>query len=658
MIIKTHCIKYVLIMLSVSFIILSTEMTTYAAKYLHMERPRLAAEFLIESEKDERSGPDHDRKNKSMAYSEKLDIDTRGWIYHPAFVVYSLILSPEWKQTSEQSDTSDKQKTRAFLQGYNARFVFLQNKPYTLTLSGNKNMSTFHSNFAERSISETESFGAALELKYQVLPSRLDYLRTEGNQTGFFSTKSITNQVRFGTDYKEMGGHTRIDASFLNNKQETGSTIIKTTTKNASLRNIYDLSDFSGAKLNSLFALRDLETDYSKRKVVIWSENLNVIHRKNLSTRYSIRTNRTTMGTSEKSLSRTIGFGLTHSLYENLTTGLSVSGGRSQSSSRADDSYGAGLDWHYVRNIPWGRINVDIGHSYKVNDTRFSSGFAEITDESLVLTDPQGTLLAEKNVDSASIAVTDSNQIPYINNIDYRISIIGSFTRIIRIPTGSIPASGAGATVLVDYQYQTGPAFDYSIIDQDYGVTLDLWKVWRVYYSYNRVKEDYLSGIKPDTLSKSVSHRAGTDFKWKWSMTKFEYSDRRSTELSLVRWNASEAITIMPTKRIFLSFSGKLGETKYEGSATTGDTETFNGVGANIEVITSPRTRLSIKGFRNKISGTAIKTVNSGFSSVFKWVFGIYNGNIVYNFTEDKDNISAEIFRKQFIGFVIKRDFF
>lgn len=631
---------------------LLTEVETCAEKYFHMERPRLAAEFSFEFEEDNRSGPDTDRKDTSVTYSEKLDIETSGWMYHPALAIYSLVLTPEWEQISERSDDSDIERTNTFLQGYDAEFTFLQYKPYTLTLRGSKYMTTYNSSFAEKSKSETDTYGATLDLKYKVLPSSLDYLHSESDQTGFFSTRTERDQVRFRTRYKKMGGDTSIDASYLNNEQTTGTAVITTTTKNARLRNSNNLLNFPGAKLDSLFALRDLKTDFSERKVLTWSENLRVKHRENLSTSYTMRTEGTRTGESEKSQSQNIGFGLSHTLYENLTTGFNVNGGKSTSASRAEDRYGAGLNWNYIRKIPWGRINVNIGHKYRVADIRVESDLAEVNDESVALTDPQGTFLANDHIDDASIVVTDSSQVPYIKDIDYSISSVNFLTRITRIPTGSIPP---GATVLVDYEYQPDPAFDYSLFDQKYGVILDLWKAWRVYYNFNRSTQNFLRGIEPDTLSRNLSHNAGTELKWKWSRTKVDYTDRRSTELSLVRWNSSETISIKPAKRIFLSFSGNYGETKFKDS---GDKETFNGVSTNVQIITSRRTRLRLNGFRNEISGSAIDTVSSGLSSVFEWFYGIYNGNIVYRFTEEKDNMSAEKFRNHLIAFVIKRELF
>ena len=104
-----------------------------------------------------------------------------------------------------------------------------------------------------------------------------------------------------------------------------------------------------------------------------------------------------------------------------------------------------------------------------------------------------------------------------------------------------------------------------------------------------------------------------------------------------------------------MSFSGNFGETRFKDS---GDKENSQGISTNVQIITSRRTRLSFNGFRNEISGSAIDTVSSGLSSVFEWFYGIYNGNIIYRFSEEKDNMSAEKYRNHLIAFVIKRELF
>ena len=134
-----------------------------AYQYYQISRPKLGFELGYEFDKDKRTGF-RDRDDTTSTYSERVDISTDGWFYHPALLEYELTLSPEWEQIIEDND-GEKDKTRTFLQGYDAEFIFLQYKPYTITLFGNRNQSTISSNFAEKTKVDSDSYGARLNLR-------------------------------------------------------------------------------------------------------------------------------------------------------------------------------------------------------------------------------------------------------------------------------------------------------------------------------------------------------------------------------------------------------------------------------------------------------------------------------------------------------------
>ncbi|MEK6527893.1 MAG: hypothetical protein AABZ36_03295, partial [Nitrospirota bacterium] len=240
----------------------------------------------------------------------------------------------------------------------------------------------------------------------------------------------------------------------------------------------------------------------------------------------------------------------------------------------------------------------------------------------------------------------------YIKDIDYRVTEIDSFVRISRIIGGGI---SNGQVVLIDYKYLSNPAFDYSTFSQSYGVGLNLWNAWRIYYKFNHLKQEFLSGIPPDRLIDDNIHTAGTELEWKWSRTSLEFEDKQVTILPTERWRVEETITIRPERRIYFNLSGDYGANKFKD---TGEIERFNSIRATLQVITSNWSWLRFEGFRNKLSGQLQKTTNSGLSSTFEWFYGIWRMGISYRFLNEKDEISQETFKNNYLLFEIKRTLF
>jgi hypothetical protein len=622
-----------------------------SGQWLHMERPSLGAGLSFEHEIDKRKGPDITRTDKTTTYNERLDIETSGWVYHPALVVYTLTMSPEWEQISDKSEGSDKQESRSFLQGYSGELVFLQYKPYTLRLFAGKSMNTIHSNYAERTRTESENFGATLYLKYDILPATLSYTHFEDRQRGFFDTDNEGDRTTLRMRYKKMGGDTRINAEYIENKHTVASsTSTENTVSSARFQNFYRLPENKDFIINSFFNAREIKTNFSRERTLTWSEVLNLKHRENLSTTYKLKIENVGYEDSRSRLSKSASFGLSHTLYENLITTVRFAGGQSEFEDEGEDTYSTGLDWNYRRVIPGGKIFVNIGHTYRVFDTRYVSELAEVTNESIVLRDGSISLLFHEFVDTSTIVVTDATgSITYVNGIDYTISSIGTFTRLIRL---AIPN---GTTVLVDYKYQSDPAYDYSIFTQSYGVSLNLWQAVRLSYRFNRSKQRVLRGTKQDGPSENIQHSADAELKWRWTVSRFDYLKRDSTELPLERMRFTETMTFRPRKNFFVSASGVIGTTKF---TKTDDIEHFRGLRSRIQSVFLNNSRVSLEGFINETSGSTINTSDSGVDATYEWKYRIYSGKFLYEFSERRDKDSGELQRNNLFLVTVERELF
>lgn len=643
-----------LILLGLIILVFLTVETAYARKNFMVERPKLGLRFSYEFEKDERSGPDINTEGESMTFAEGLDIETEGWAYHPALAIYTLRLSPEWEQVSERSDGSDKTSAQTFLQGYFTEITLLQYKPYTLRLFARKQMSTLESSFAQRSKSESSIYGSTLLLKYRILPTFVNYSHIESRQTGFFDTTNAKDDLSLDMRHDQYLGDSNLKASYTDSSRTTRGVNVQTISQSASLQNYYKFTGDRKITLGTALGYRDVRGDFSESTGYNVSENILWKHRENLSTNYSLRYDKSESGTFTAE-SKDAGFSLTHLLYENLTTSINTSASSSQFTGGSLNVYRGGVNFNYTRKIPWGNIRVTTGVDYKQTEQDITLDYLQITDEAVTLTDGTITLLANKNIDVASIVITDNNIPPsvfYVKDADYRITTRGSFVRISRIAGGGI---NSGDTVLVSYRYISNPAFDFSLFGQSYGISLDLWSAWRTYYSFNRSTQRFISGVEPDELSDDSVHTAGTSLEWKWSRTTLEYKDLQTTNTPTESWHIEEAITLRPNQRLSLNLFIGSGTTKFKDTV---EEETFNSIRGNIHVLVASNSRFTLEGFRNETSGSVEKTTDTGVLSTYEWSYGIWVINLSYRFSNEEDDISQETYKNQYVLCRINRSLF
>ncbi|MBI4682073.1 MAG: hypothetical protein HY757_03105 [Nitrospirae bacterium] len=635
------------------FIIIIGE-TAYAKQNFMVERPKLGLEFSYEFEKDERSGPNINSEDESMTFSERLDIETEGWAYHPALAIFTLRLSPEWEQISEQPEGSDKTDSDKFLQGYFTEVTLLQYKPYTLRLFANRQMSTVESSFAQRSKSESDTYGSTLILKNRILPTLVNYSHIDSRQTGFFDTDNVKDELSLDMRHDKYLGDTNLKAVYSDSSRTTRGVTVNTRSQNAAIQNSYRLTEDKKVTLGSALSYRDEKSDFAERTGYVVSENLLWNHRKNLSTNYTLMYDKSDAGILSSEL-KGAGFSLTHLLYENLTTAINTSASSNQFTGGELNVYSGGIDLNYIRNIPWGKINVTAGFDYKQTDQNISPDYIQVIDEPVTLTDGTVALLANKNVDIGSIIVTDNGvppSITYIKDVDYRVTMIDSIVRISRITGGAI---NNGDTALVSYRYIGNPAFDFSTYGQSYGVNLGLWSVWRIYYNFNRSTQRFLSGIPPDELIDDITHTAGTELEWKWSRTTLEYKDSQTSNTPTESWRMEEAVTLRPNEKIYFNLFGNYGATTFKDTA---ERELFKGIRANMHMAVSGNSRVTLEGFRNIISGSLEKTTDTGVLSAYEWYYGIWRASASYRFSYEEDDISKETFKNQYVVLKINRSLF
>ncbi len=630
-----------------------TENKAYAERQYYIERPRLELDLSCNLESEDRAGPFIATKYLSHALNERLDIETKGWVYHPAVLLYSLRLSPEWQQTIEKPDAGRETTKKSFLLGYSIDMTFLRYKPYTLNLFGRRNRSVLTNSFGGRSEAEGDTYGATLTLKYKALPATLAYVHATSDQTGFFESKESRDDIRLYMRHKEKSNDTSLNATYAAQERTTLGTAVRAKSLSSGLQNIYRITPDDKILLNSGLLYRRSESDFFSASGVSLSESLNWIYTKNFSANYNINYSMERSGDFHSD-SKSAGAGLSHSLYENLATTASVSASDSRSTGAGGSSYGGNLNFDYRRSIPYGMLYINIGHDYRVTNRSVSEAFLQVIDESHVLNTGDVTSLNNQNVDLSSIVVTNADHtIVYIKDMDYTVETIGTFVRLSRTSFGAI-ADGAG--VSARYTYLSNPAFDSSIFGRSYGVGLNLWSALRINYRYSHSQENFLSGIPPDALGNDTTQTVDTELEWKWSATMLLYEDsERTSGVSVSRWLADENLKFRLRDNLFLGISGNYGETKLKDR---NETEKFYGFRSNLQWRFSRWAGLRLEGSYSRVNGISKMTVDKGGSALVEWFYGIWNGDVSYRFVNQDDLNSGQSLDRHSILFRVKRAIF
>lgn len=625
----------------------------YAGMTYFVDRPKLAAELSYRYESEERTGPFVASKNTSHILNERFDLETEGFVYHPALLIYTLRLSPEWQQSLEQPEPGSDRSSDTFMLGYGLDVTLLQDKPYTINLFARKRRSVLTSSLATTSETESETYGATLNLKYRPLPTILAYTHSTSDQTGFYDSHEVRDEVRLNMRHMRPRSETSFNAYWQTlDRVATGSSI-QNENVFGSLQNLYRLTADNRALLNSTLTVRQSDSNVYHNSGVSLSESLNWRHTKRFSTNYSLIHTQDT--NDDRTVDRTsVSAGLSHSLYENLVTTATAS---ASTGSDGEDNYGGNVNFNYQRRIPWGMIYASMGQDYRITTRDVGGIYLQVFDENIALgTSPCTDFLANRNIDLATIVVTNADPlspnylVPY-TSLDYTVEVIGTSVRICRTTFGAIPPTPQ--TLVVDYQYLSNPAFDSATHAQTYGLGFYLWSAWRINYRYSHSSQDFLGGIRPDVLNEDTRHTLDTDLTWKWSTTRFLYEDTQSNVgISLSRWRLDEILSFRPSDGAFVSVSGYLGQTSFK---EVGSEENFYGMRADLQWKVNNWSKARVEAFYGEIDGTSIKTLDRGLAGRLDWFYGIWTGDVSYRFLNQEDLNSGQSRNRHAIHFTLKR---
>ncbi len=606
-------------------------------KNYFIKRPAMGIGISYEYKDESRTNKGTTTKDSYHRFKERVGFETKGWLYHPALMLYSLMIEPEWIQSKEERDPGEIGRVNSFSPDYAMTASFLPEKPYTINIFASQLEYPAWAAFAGSTESIVNTYGSNIRLKYRILPTTLGYAHIETEQTGFYTSEDIRDNFRLSSRHQSTRSNTSLNSTYTSSKRDSNGNLTTINTFNNNLTNSFRISDDNSIKLNSFLTYRNQDTDTFDTQDFRLREQLNWRHYENLQSNYSFTHEQEQSGDSETDRT-SLSASVTHLLYENLTTNSGLRTDLYDYNDGKENDLNTFLDFAYTRPFSWGTLNLLSGWDYlytKRSDSNNST--TQISNEPHTLGPTKETYLDNYNVDTVSIVVTNAaGTIVYIENIDYTVDTINDFSRITYLPFGAITA---GQPILVSYRYLRESAYDDGILSEKYGISVNLLQNWRVSYNYLRAKQDILSGQAPtklvdDTIQK---FKIRCDIGWSDTTINFEDNNRKSSR-AYNRWDIQETLSFRPGWRMYFSFTGYLGQTIYSDDNEIKD---FYGGATTFDWLLNRWCKFRLEGYSNNVKGDIEETVNTGVKAGLELRYRIWKARLSYEYT-DQNNITAE----------------
>jgi hypothetical protein len=451
--------------------------------------------------------------------------------------------------------------------------LFPQNA-VSLDFSLNKYTSTINPPFAQVTKLDEENELATLSLKSGPLPTQFTVAREITNQTqmGFGENRDTENTwAQITTNHNTAHSTSNLTYKYLDGRETdeevstvTSQFVTKREVQTASFNNVLLFGEGNWATLTSRAALQD-EKGTFPWEALTEDELLVLKHSNSLSSQYGFDYSRTTVGTATTEATA-LQAGLTHQLYESLTSYGRIYGSHQDFGGPTEDIEGFSLSETYRKRIPWGTLTVEAGGGYAVTDNRTQPGVTSIVNENQTLSDGFTTFLNNPNVLASTVVVTDTTgAITYHLITDYTLIPHGTLTEIQRVPGGFI---ANGATVFVRYQFQNGLPIKYGTRDLHGRVTLDLFKHLSLYVSRTSLENTLLSGTDEGQLQNLEETLFGATLRWDPATLTAEHEIYDSSLSPYV------------SDRVSLDIATSFGETQRFGANATYRHLTFGGEGS------------------------------------------------------------------------------
>ncbi len=488
-----------------------------------------------------------------MNFTERLHFANRGFIFDPR--LFNFRLGTTLGLFQEQfSTTGQDTSSEGNLLGFDVSGVFLENKPYPLTVFGNRSEDVVTREFAGTSKVLLESYGGSWTLRETPLRSLLSMRREHVQQRlGFGARSTKREETRSVASYQgtRLGEVTDIDVNY--EFDDVGDEVapdlsFRTHDAGASYRVLF------GPYLEKDLVSRVRLFNRQGRVDTLFTQtdqNLRIDHTETLASSwdYTFVLNKVS---DTRSLAHAGGAGLQHRLFGSLTTNARGVANFSEVEDGQTLGYGGNLSVNYSKRIPFeGRFSAGGSGAYRIDNQRFPSGETFVFQERHTVQDFQPLFLNSARVIEDSIFLTDeSGTIAFEKGFDYSVMQIGQLTAVEPLPGGRLQD---GQVILIDYRFLTAPDLDFSTLTRGFNLAVDYDWV-SLFFERQQSEQRLLSGTDETFLDDVTDQAGGGQLRWSrprvHASALGEYRTYDSKRVAYRSPRFVQSLTALPSRRV------------------------------------------------------------------------------------------------------------
>ncbi len=582
---------------------------------------------------------------KRPARAQELTMNTRSYIFHPNLVEMELGGGVRLDQDT-LINSKGTESSSGTVYDVNGRWSFLKQKPYPFNLYFTQSHPTKSVGIADVLTLETKSYGMSFFLRKPIVGNPIslhaDHSQSKGEGSQSIiddTTDSITVSMRLNIGNFGTG---QLGVSTVSKNSKSGSTNLPLVVSESTT----DSLDWSGRMVfgpertvemtNYLLLSKDEQSNTIDRDRAQFYNSLNWDLSKSLELYNTYSYSGTRYETNETN-NHNIVLGATEHLTSAWDVSSFVEAIRETSSEfeRATDSIAGSVNYQGIINDRWSS-SAGYTAQYRLTSQLTEQHSVSVRDESHVLVGLTAVPLGNEFVIAGSVVVSNFNHTQtYVENIDYRLTVVGTETRIERITSGNITD---GETVVVDYFYELDGSYDYKEINQTLSLLYSLYRRYNFFINYSYSRPMLQSGNPVRSLITIERYRFGADAQVPITQT-MEYgweleAERRIDELHPFKRGAVEVnfTTALPFYSTIANFSSgyeyinnelspiDVKETRYSATLSARP-----GWGSNASFESS---------YRRDIGGDELKTFTDA-ALQYSWQKGKLNFSLAGRYTKE-----------------------
>lgn len=519
----------------------------------------LKAENEVERKSDAVSRSDF--KSHRRLFSESLDMNFKGSVYHPKFMEFDASLGINPRQLDENNGTTSRGRKfrHELLNKYYFNTTLLKEKPVTGIFFVNREEDVSNRDFFERQTTDIFSFGERVVSREAWLPLTVSHQRTSQDirrsfRPGLYDEKDLVHWL-YAPRLPRVGD-VKFDLSREQyRRQEEGFLDQAGTADNFSASNRYAFGADNENELFSGMHYYHLADRVSNDDLTL-NENLTVNISDSLKSiaGYSLFDHSSSAGSTRQNSAAA---GLRHQLFESLTSAADVKGSVFNTPSYDETRLGVVMREDYRKKIGDAVFNLGIDYDMSRQQRDAVSAALEIVNERHVLDDTRLAYLNELEADPSTIIVTGNDaSIVYTSGLDYTlVNNPSGRTEIRRLPGGGIIS---GQPVLVSYRVSRNPSYSLREALSGYRAGFDcLDSRLRVYHHYSQKRFGDVQGAEGLILDAYNEALWGTEIDAFLMQNRLEYEQYDSDRSPFTAVRLSHLLPIRPFSRLEILLSAR-----------------------------------------------------------------------------------------------------